>query len=52
MPGHMGNTRCTVQNLQVVKVLAEDNVICVRGAVPGARNGLLLLKSAIKKSGK
>ena len=52
MPGHMGNTRCTVQNLQVVKVLAEDNVICVRGAVPGAKGGLLLLKSAIKKSGK
>ena len=52
MPGHMGNTRCTVQNLQVVKVLAEDNVICVRGAVPGAKGGLLLLKSAIKKSSK
>ena len=52
MPGHMGNTRCTVQNLQVVKVLAEDNVICVRGCVPGAKGGLLLLKSAIKKSGK
>jgi large subunit ribosomal protein L3 len=52
MPGHMGNTRCTMQNLQVVKVLAEDNVICVRGCVPGAKGGLLLLKSAIKKSGK
>ena len=52
MPGHMGNTRCTMQNLQVVKVLAEDNVICVRGCVPGSKGGLLLLKSAIKKSGK
>ena len=52
MPGHMGNTRCTVQNLPVVKVLAEDNVICVRGCVPGAKGGILLLKSAIKKSSK
>ena len=49
MPGHMGNTRCTVQNLQIVKVMAEDNVLLVKGAVPGARGGILLLSGALKK---
>ena len=52
MPGHMGNVRRTVQNLAVVKVMVEDNVICVRGCVPGANGGLLLLKPAVKKSSK
>ena len=49
MPGHMGNTRCTVQNLQIVKVMAEDNVLLVKGAVPGAKGGILLLSGALKK---
>lgn len=49
MPGHMGNTRCTVQNLQIVKVMADDNVLLVKGAVPGARGGILLLSGALKK---
>ena len=49
MPGHTGNTRCTVQNLQIVKVMPEDNVLLVKGAVPGANGGILLISSAIKK---
>ena len=49
MPGHMGNVRRTIQNLQIVRVVAEDNVILVRGAVPGANGGILLLRKAIKK---
>ena len=49
MPGHMGNTRCTVQNLQIVKVMPEDNVLLVKGAVPGAKGGILLLSGALKK---
>ena len=49
MSGHMGNTRCTVQNLQIVKVMAEDNVLLVKGAVPGAKGGILLLSGALKK---
>lgn len=49
MPGHMGNVRRTIQNLQVVRVMAEDNVILVKGAVPGANGGILLLRKAIKK---
>ena len=51
-PGHMGNVRRTVQNLQVVRVMAEDNVLLVRGAVPGANGGTLLIRQAIKKQGK
>ena len=49
MPGHMGNTRCTVQNLEVIRVMAEENVILVKGAVPGANGGILVIKSALKK---
>ena len=49
MPGHMGNTRCTMQNLQIVQVRPADNVILVRGAVPGTNGGILLVKEALKK---
>ncbi len=52
MPGHMGNTRRTIQNLEVVRVMPEDNIILVRGAVPGANGGTLLVRQAIKKQGK
>lgn len=38
-----------IQNLQIVRVMAEDNVILVKGAVPGANGGILLLRKAIKK---
>lgn len=50
LPGHMGSTRKTVQNLQVWAVRPELNVILVKGAVPGSKNGFLLIKQAIKKS--
>jgi large subunit ribosomal protein L3 len=49
LPGHMGNVRKTVQNLQVWAVRPELNVILVRGAVPGNRDGFVLVKQAIKK---
>ena len=49
MPGHMGNARRTVQNLRIVKVMAEDNVLLVKGAVPGANGGILLIRAALKK---
>src|SRR5438093_764310 len=42
--GHMGNERVTVQHLQVVESDGERNLLVVRGAVPGARNGLILIK--------
>ncbi len=49
MPGHMGNVPRTIQNLKIVRVMAEDNVLLVKGAVPGANGGILLIRSAIKK---
>ena len=49
MPGHMGNVRRTVQNLKVVRVMAEDNVLLVRGASPGPNGGMVIIKKAIKK---
>jgi large subunit ribosomal protein L3 len=48
-PGHMGDDRVTSQGLKVVLVDAERNVIGVRGSVPGARNGLVLIKEARKQ---
>lgn len=48
MAGHMGHERVTVQNLQVVLVDPERNLLAVRGAVPGARGGLVAVKSAVK----
>ena len=46
MAGHMGNENVTVKKLTVMKVDPERNLILVRGAVPGARNGLLLVRKA------
>ena len=48
MPGHMGNDRVTVRKLEVIQTDSERNMLLVKGAVPGARNGILL----IRKSGK
>lgn len=49
MAGHMGNAPVTVANLRVVLVDAERNLLAVRGAVPGARGGLLLITEARKQ---
>ena len=49
MPGHMGNVRVTVQNLKVVKVRSEDNVLLIRGAVPGPNGSIVIIKKALKK---
>ncbi len=48
MAGHMGNARTTNQNLEVVRVDAERNLLLVKGAVPGAKGGNLLVSPAIK----
>ncbi len=48
MAGQYGAERVTVQNLEVISVRSADNLILVRGAVPGARGGLLLIRSAVK----
>jgi len=49
LPGHMGSERKTTQNLLVWAVRPEMNVILVKGAVPGCKNGFVLIKPAIKK---
>ncbi len=49
MAGQMGNERVTTQNLQIVAVDLEDNLILVKGAVPGARSGWVLINDAVKK---
>ncbi|WP_076416784.1 50S ribosomal protein L3 [Shewanella sp. UCD-KL12] len=48
MSGHMGAERVTTQNLDVVRVDAERNLLLVKGAVPGATNGNLIIKPAVK----
>ncbi len=48
MPGHMGSVQVTVQNLDVVRVDAENNVILVKGAVPGPKKSLVTLKETVK----
>ena len=52
MAGHHGNKKVTVQNVQIVRVFAEDNIIFVRGPIPGAKNGYLTISPAIKKTKK
>jgi large subunit ribosomal protein L3 len=47
-PGHMGNDRVTVQNLKVAFVDTERNLIGVKGAIPGSRGGLVMIKEACK----
>lgn len=48
MPGHMGSVKTTVLNLEVVKVMPEDNVILVKGAVPGPNKGCLTIRNTVK----
>ncbi|WP_215745800.1 50S ribosomal protein L3 [Gluconobacter sp. P1C6_b] len=50
MAGHMGDERVTTLNLEVAAVDEERNLIMVRGAIPGAKNGLVLIRDAIKKA--
>ena len=48
MAGHMGDVQCTVQNLEVARVDAARGLLLVKGAVPGARNGHIIVKPAVK----
>ena len=48
LPGHMGVKKVTVQNLEVVKVVADENIILVKGAVPGNKGGLVTVRNAVK----
>lgn len=48
LPGHMGNEKVTIQNLEVISVDLENNVILIKGSVPGPKNSLVLVRTAIK----
>ncbi len=48
MAGHMGMERITVQNLEVVEIRADENIILVKGAIPGANGGLVVLRQSAK----
>ena len=48
MPGHMGAVRVTVQNLEVIRVDADQNLILVKGSVPGPKKSLVMLKESVK----
>jgi large subunit ribosomal protein L3 len=48
MPGQMGNARVTVQRLKVVRTDSSENLILIKGAIPGSTNGLVLIKDSIK----
>lgn len=50
MPGHMGAVKATVQNLEVVRVDADKNLILIKGAVPGPKKSLVMLKETVKKA--
>ncbi len=49
MPGHMGDATTSVLNQKVAKVLGEQNMVLIRGGIPGSRGGLVVVRGAIKK---
>ena len=49
LPGHMGHVSVTMQNLEVVAVMKDENVILIKGNVPGPKKSLVIIKSAVKK---
>ena len=48
MPGHMGNVQVTVQNLEIVRVDTENNLLLVKGAVPGPKKSMVTIKETVK----
>lgn len=51
MSGHMGDDRCTVQNLALMEVRDDDGLLVVRGAIPGANHGYVMVRNATKRTG-
>lgn len=52
LPGHMGNELSTIQNLEVVQVDLENNVILIKGSVPGPKKSLVMIRTAVKRGDK
>lgn len=49
MPGHMGNERVTVKNLWIIKVDASNNLLLVKGAIPGYKSNFVIIRKSVKK---
>jgi len=47
-PGRMGGVKVTVQNLEIVKVIPENNALLIKGAIPGAKKSTVIIKNAVK----
>jgi large subunit ribosomal protein L3 len=50
LPGHMGVERVTIQNLAIVKIDVENNLIALKGAIPGPKGGIVYITDSVKKS--
>lgn len=50
LPGHMGSLKVTIQNLEIVKVVAEQNLLLVKGSIPGAKKSFITIKKAVKSN--
>ena len=48
MAGHLGAERVTVQNLKIAKIDSENNLIAIKGAVPGPNGGIVLIRDSVK----
>ena len=48
LAGHLGVEKVTIQNLSVVKIDAEKNILAIRGAIPGPKGGLVIIKNSVK----
>ena len=48
MAGHLGTEKVTVQNLDIVKVDVENNLIAIKGAIPGPKNGIVVIADSVK----
>lgn len=49
MPGHFGNSRVTIQNLTIADIKPEQNLLLIKGAIPGATNSIVIIKEAKKR---
>ena len=52
LPGHMGSLTVTIQNLEIVAVDLANNVILIKGNIPGPKKGLVVIKTSVKTPGK
>ena len=48
LAGHLGCERVTVQNLEIVKIDAENNIIAIKGAIPGPKGGIVMIADSVK----